>query len=304
VLSELSWFKREKKGVQPIQKKPVPDGLWKKCDICGEILYVKELEKRLWTCSKCGYHFMISTQQYIEILADPGSFRETHTGLVSGDPLEFKDLKRYKDRIREYREKTGMEDAMVTGFATMSGRDVVLGIMDFSYMGGSMGSVVGEKFARAADDAILRRRPFIVVSRSGGARMQESIYSLMQMAKTSAMLSRLDEAGLPYISIMTNPTTGGVTASFASLGDVIIAEPKALIGFAGPRVIQQTIRQDLPEGFQRSEFLLEHGMIDMIVPRDELRRVIEGLLDFMSARTAASVTEQEVKDDSESPAVS
>lgn len=300
----MSWFKRERKGVQPVQKKQVPDGLWKKCDICGEILYVKELEKRLWTCSKCGNHFMISTQQYIEILSDPGSFRETHTGLISGDPLEFKDLKRYKDRIVEYRERTGMDDAMVTGFASMGGRDVVLGIMDFSYMGGSMGSVVGEKFARAAQDAILRRRPLIVVSRSGGARMQESIYSLMQMAKTSAMLARMSEEGLPYVSILTNPTTGGVTASFATLGDIIIAEPRALIGFAGPRVIQQTIRQDLPEGFQRSEFLLEHGMIDMIVPRDELRRTLETVLDFMLGARVVAVPEQEVKDGSQSPAVS
>jgi len=196
-----------------------------------------------------------------------------------------------------------MDDAFVTGFARLGERDVVLGIMDFSYMGGSMGSVVGEKFARATQDAILRRRPLIVLSRSGGARMQESIYSLMQMAKTSAMLARLSEEGLPYISILTNPTTGGVTASFASLGDVIIAEPKALIGFAGPRVIQQTIRQDLPEGFQRSEFLLEHGMIDMIVPRDELRRTLQEVLDFMCARSV-SASEQEVKDGSQSPAVS
>jgi acetyl-CoA carboxylase carboxyl transferase subunit beta len=246
---------------------------------------------------------MISPQQYIEILTDPGSFRETHTGLASGDPLQFKDLKKYKDRIKEYAEKTGVKDALVTGFATMGEREIVLGIMDFSYMGGSMGSVVGEKFARAAQDAILRRRPLIVVSRSGGARMQESIYSLMQMAKTSAMLARLSEEGLPFISILTNPTTGGVTASFASLGDVIIAEPKALIGFAGPRVIQQTIRQDLPEGFQRSEFLLEHGMIDMIVPRDELRARLETVLEFMGAG-AASVSDQDVKDDSQSPAVS
>jgi acetyl-CoA carboxylase carboxyl transferase subunit beta len=299
----VSWFRRQKRGVQPIQKKAVPDGLWKKCDLCGEILYVKELEKRLWTCSKCGNHFMISTQQYIEILTDPGSFRETHTGLVSGDPLQFKDLKRYKDRIREYAEKTGVDDALVTGFATMGGREIVVGIMDFSYMGGSMGSVVGEKFARAVQDAIHRRRPLIVVCRSGGARMQESIFALMQMAKTSAMLAALEEVGLPFISILTNPTTGGVTASFASLGDVIVAEPKALIGFAGPRVIQQTIRQDLPEGFQRSEFLLEHGMIDMIVPRDELRPVLEGVLDFLGAR-AVSASEQDVKDDSQSPAVS
>jgi acetyl-CoA carboxylase carboxyl transferase subunit beta len=299
----VSWFRREKRGVQPIQKKAVPDGLWKKCDLCGEILYVKELEKRLWTCSACGNHFMISTQQYIEILADPGSFRETHTGLVSGDPLQFKDLKKYKDRIREYAEKTGVEDALVTGFATIGGREVVLAIMDFTYMGGSMGSVVGEKFARATQDAILRRRALICVSRSGGARMQESVYSLMQMAKTAAMLARLSEEGLPFISIVTNPTTGGVTASFASLGDIIIAEPKALIGFAGPRVIQQTIRQDLPEGFQRSEFLLEHGMIDMIVPRDELRGAVETVLDFTGAGVA-SVSDQDVKDDSQSPAVS
>ena len=282
----MSWFRRERRGVQPIQKKPIPDGLWKKCDLCGEILYVKELEKRLWTCSKCGNHFMISTQQYIEILADPGTFRETHTGLISGDPLQFKDLKKYKDRIREYHEKTGMEDAMVTGFASMDGRDVVLAIMDFSYMGGSMGSVVGEKLTRAIELAIQKRAPLLIVSASGGARMQEGILSLMQMAKTSAALAKLRQAGLPYISIMTDPTTGGVTASFAMLGDINIAEPKALIGFAGPRVIEQTIRQKLPEGFQRAEYLLDHGMVDIIIPRAEMRQKIGSILKMLS-RSAA-----------------
>jgi acetyl-CoA carboxylase carboxyl transferase subunit beta len=303
VETDVSWFKRAKKGVEGVKKKPVPDGLWQKCDFCGEILYVKELEKQLWVCSKCDYHFMISTDQYIQILCDEGSFEETHGGITSGDPLDFKDLKRYKDRVREYAKKTGREEAVVTGLATMSGRDIVLVIMDFSFMGGSMGSVVGEKIYRAAEQALRLRRPLVVVSRSGGARMQESIFSLMQMAKTSAMLQRLGEESVPYVSILTNPTTGGVTASFASLGDVIIAEPKALIGFAGPRVIQQTIRQDLPEGFQRSEFLLEHGMIDMIRSRDELRPAVEGLLDFF-CRDLESRTIQEVKDDDQSPAVS
>jgi acetyl-CoA carboxylase carboxyl transferase subunit beta len=299
----VSWFKRTKKGVQAAKKKPIPDGLWQKCDFCGEILYVKELEKQLWVCSKCDYHFMISTEQYIQILCDEGSFEETHTGIKSGDPLDFKDLKRYRDRVREYTKKTGRDDAVVTGFATTGGREIVLGIMDFSFMGGSMGSVVGEKVYRAADDALTHRRPLVIVSRSGGARMQESMFSLMQMAKTSAMLQRLSEERVPYVSILTNPTTGGVTASFASLGDVIIAEPKALIGFAGPRVIQQTIRQDLPEGFQRSEFLLEHGMIDMIRSRDQLRPSVETLLDFF-CRDLEARAPQEVKDDNQSPAVS
>jgi acetyl-CoA carboxylase carboxyl transferase subunit beta len=303
----VSWFKRQKKGVQSAEKKAIPDGLWKKCDLCGEILYIKELEKRLWVCSKCDYHFMISTDQYIEILADEGTFEPTHVGLTSNDPLGFRDLKRYKDRTAEYRKKTGREEAVITGLAGVEGRGVVLCIMDFTYMGGSMGSVVGEKIARAADDASRQRRPLIIVSRSGGARMQESMFSLMQMAKTSAMLHKLSEERVPYVSILTNPTTGGVTASFASLGDVIIAEPRALIGFAGPRVIQQTIRQDLPEGFQRSEFLLEHGMIDMICSREELRPTVSSLLDFMCANVesrAVPEASEEVKDESQSSWVS
>ncbi len=299
----MSWFKRAKKSVQASKRKPIPDGLWKKCDFCGEILYVKELEKQLWVCSKCDYHFMISTDQYIDIMCNEGSFEETHRGLLSGDPLEFKDLKRYKDRVREYNKKTGREEAVVTGLASIGDRDVVLVVMDFTYMGGSMGSVVGEKITRAIEDASEFRRPLIIVSRSGGARMQESIYSLMQMAKTSTLLAKLSNERVPYISILTNPTTGGVTASFASLGDVTIAEPKALIGFAGPRVIQQTIRQELPEGFQRSEFLLEHGMIDMILSRDKLRPAVEELLDFFCS-SLKSRAPQEVKDDDQSPAVS
>ncbi len=300
----MSWFKRTKKGLTgSATKKTLPDGLWQKCEMCGEILYVKELEKRLWVCSKCGYHFMISTDGYIEILCDDGTFEETHRGIRSGDPLEFKDVKRYSDRLKHYTEKTGREDAVVTGLGQLGGRDIVLAIMDFSFMGGSMGSVVGEKIARAMEDAIKLRRPLIIVSRSGGARMQESIYSLMQMAKTCALLSQMSKACVPYISIITNPTTGGVTASFASLGDVIIAEPKALIGFAGPRVIQQTIGQELPEGFQRSEFLLERGMIDMIRSRDTLRDTLEELLGFFCAEIATTPQEAD-KDEEESSAVS
>jgi acetyl-CoA carboxylase carboxyl transferase subunit beta len=301
----MSWFRRAKKGVQAAQKKTLPDGLWKKCDFCGEILYAKELEKRLWVCSKCDYHFMIDTDKYIEILTDPGSFTETHRGIRSGDPLSFKDVKRYEQRLKDSIKKTGREEAVVTGFARIDGRDVVLSILDFSFMGGSMGSVVGEKVARAIADATDHRRPLIIVSRSGGARMQESILSLMQMAKTCAALSRLSEAKVPFISILTNPTTGGVTASFASLGDVVIAEPKALIGFAGPRVIQQTIRQELPEGFQRSEFLLEHGMIDLISPREGLRQTLEKLLDFFCAEACiAETTHEAEKDEEDSSAVS
>jgi acetyl-CoA carboxylase carboxyl transferase subunit beta len=234
-------------------------------------------------CTKCNYHFIIDTDRYIEILCDPGSFTETHRGIRSGDPLGFRDLKRYEQRIRESMKKTGREEAVVTGFARMNSRDMVLAIMDFEFMGGSMGSAVGEKITRAINDATEQGRPLVIISRSGGARMQESILSLMQMAKTCAALSRLSEARLPFISVLTNPTTGGVTASFASLGDVIIAEPKALIGFAGPRVIQQTIRQDLPDGFQRSEFLLSHGMVDIVCSREKLRETLEGLLEFLCA---------------------
>jgi len=298
----VSWFKRERQAVKTAQKKALPDGLWEKCDYCGEILYTKELEKRLWVCSKCNYHFIIDIDHYIDIVCDQGSFTESHRGLRSGDPLGFRDLKRYDQRLKESMKKTGREEAVVTGFARVNGRGVVLAIMDFEFMGGSMGSVVGEKIARATIDATDSRRPLIIISRSGGARMQESILSLMQMAKTCAALSRLAEARVPYVSILTNPTTGGVTASFAMLGDINIAEPKALIGFAGPRVIQQTIRQELPEGFQRSEFLLAHGMVDIICSREKLRDTLEGLLDFLCVNMAETSQEAE-RDEEDSSAV-
>ena len=298
----VSWFKRERQAVKTAQKKALPDGLWEKCDYCGEILYTKELEKRLWVCSKCNYHFIIDIDHYIDIVCDRGSFTESHRGLRSGDPLGFRDLKRYDQRLKESMKKTGREEAVVTGFARVNGRGVVLAIMDFEFMGGSMGSVVGEKIARATIDATDSRRPLIIISRSGGARMQESILSLMQMAKTCAALSRLAEARVPYVSILTNPTTGGVTASFAMLGDINIAEPKALIGFAGPRVIQQTIRQELPEGFQRSEFLLAHGMVDIICSREKLRDTLEGLLDFLCVNMAETSQEAE-RDEEDSSAV-
>jgi acetyl-CoA carboxylase carboxyl transferase subunit beta len=299
----MSWFKRAKKSVTVAQKKSLPDGLWRKCDFCSEILYTKELEKRLWVCSKCGYHFMIDTDQYIEILCDPGSFTETHRGILSQDPLQFKDVKRYEQRLKDTIKKTGREDAVITGMARISGRDVSVSIMDFKFMGGSMGSVVGEKIARAIYDGVRNQCPVIIVSRSGGARMQESILSLMQMAKTCAALSELAEHRLPFVSILTNPTTGGVTASFASLGDVVLAEPKALVGFAGPRVIEQTIKQELPDGFQRSEFLLDHGMVDIVCPRENLRDTLEGLLTFLEVRAAEPSHEAE-KDEEDSSAVS
>jgi acetyl-CoA carboxylase carboxyl transferase subunit beta len=286
----MSWLRRTRKGISSLKpeangaatpKPEVPENLWTKCSSCGDLIYHKELANNLWVCYQCGYHFTISTQQYLDLLLDEGSFEETHRGLVSVDPLSFKDSKRYRDRLRETREKTGSEDAVVTGLGKLSGLPVSIAVMDFAFMAGSMGSVVGEKIARCIQDAIAQRVPLIIISRSGGARMQESILSLMQMAKTSAMLAKLAEARLPYISILTHPTTGGVTASFAMLGDVIIAEPKALIGFAGPRVIKQTINAELPDGFQSSEFLLEHGMVDRIIPRKHFRKELFELLTFL-----------------------
>jgi acetyl-CoA carboxylase carboxyl transferase subunit beta len=285
----MSWLTRARKGIfksqengkPPARKPEVPENLWNKCPSCGDLCYHKELANNLWVCYQCGYHYPIEAQQYLRLLLDEGSFQETHTGLVSQDPLDFRDTKRYRDRVRDARQKTGREDAVLTGLGRIKGLPVSLAVMDFAFLGGSMGSVVGEKIARCVKDAISHRVSLIVVSRSGGARMQESILSLMQMAKTSAMLARMAEDRLPFISILTHPTTGGVTASFAMLGDVILAEPKALIGFAGPRVIKQTINTDLPEGFQMSEFLLEHGMVDRIVQRKDFRDEIHDLLRFL-----------------------
>jgi acetyl-CoA carboxylase carboxyl transferase subunit beta len=277
----MSWLRRSRRRIQEGAKSEVPSGLWSKCPGCGEILYNKELERNLRVCENCDFHFLLSTGEYIGLLTDPDSWEETHRGITSEDPLSFKDSKRYRDRLKDAVKKTGLEEAVVTGRARLCGTEISLAILDFSFLGGSMGSVVGEKIARAIEDSLDRAIPLLIISRSGGARMQESILSLMQMAKTSALLARLHRRGIPFVSILTNPTTGGVTASFASLGDLVLAEPKALIGFAGPRVIQQTINQELPEGFQRSEFLLEHGFVDAIVPRQELKARLAEALDFL-----------------------
>ncbi|MFH1843057.1 MAG: acetyl-CoA carboxylase, carboxyltransferase subunit beta [bacterium] len=275
----MSWLKQAAKGIKALaQKKEIPDNLWSKCPSCADVLYHRELERNHWVCGSCGHHLPFTTDQYLQLLFDEGSWQETHRGITSVDILEFKDSKRYKDRIKASMSKTGREDAVVTGRGSIERVPVGMSMLDFSFMGGSMGSVVGEKIARALQDSLANREVAVILSRSGGARMQESLLSLMQMAKTSAMLGRLRAENVPFISILTNPTTGGVTASFASLGDVIIAEPGALIGFAGPRVIKETINSDLPEGFQSSEFLLDHGMLDLIIERKELKATLAMVL--------------------------
>jgi acetyl-CoA carboxylase carboxyl transferase subunit beta len=284
-MAELSWLRRRKRGIKEAKKRDVPDGLWRKCDGCGEIIYHKELEKNLSTCGKCGYHFRIPSIMYRDILADTGSFVELLSGISSTDPLCFVDSKKYTARISEAKKKTNMNSAVLTGSARIGGHLTMLAMLEFGFLGGSMGSAMGEKIARLTRMAAEERVPLVTVSSTGGARMQEGILSLMQMAKTSAMLAKLHDEGQVHIAVQAHPTTGGVTASFASLGDVIVAEPGALIGFAGPRVIQQTIKQDLPEGFQRAEFLLEHGMVDVVVHRKELRSTIVRLLDFFTDDT-------------------
>lgn len=278
----MPWFRRSKENISPdTQKKDLPDGLWEKCPSCGEIIHKKQLEINLWTCLKCDYHFRIGSEEYIKILLDKGSFKEMDRKMRADDPLEFKDTKKYTDRISDTIKKLDLFDAVRTGTGKMEGRDVALGCMDFQFIGGSMGAVVGEKLARLIDKSFKNKIPLIIISKSGGARMMEGAYSLMQMAKTSSRLARLADAGIPYISVLTDPTTGGTTASYAMLGDVHIAEPKALIGFAGPRVIKQTIGKDLPPGFQTSEFLLEHGFVDLISHRKELRGMIIRILDLL-----------------------
>lgn len=276
----MSWFRKKGRGFKPAKRKEIPDGLWMRCDRCADILYRKEVERMAWTCPKCNHHFRVSARQYVDLLVDEGTCEIRDSGLHPKDPLGFKDSKRYTDRLKASQEKTGLGDAILSCSAKIGGYDVELGVLDFEFMGGSMGSVVGEKVARATVRAQEKPCPLILVSCSGGARMQEGILSLMQLAKTSALLARFSDAGGLFISILTHPTTGGVTASFATLGDVIVAEPGALVGFAGPRVIEQTINQELPEGFQRSEFLLERGMVDMIVHRTKMRRRITSLLGF------------------------
>ena len=277
----MSWLRRDSSGPKAQNKREVPEGLWVKCDSCGEIIYSKELERNLHVCMKCGHHFRISSRQYVELLLDAGQLEEFGTTLQTVDPLHFRDSKKYLDRVKAAVAKTGLNDAVLTGTGYMEGRKVVAAFMDFGFIGGSMGSVVGEKIALAIEKSRDERSPLLILSASGGARMMEGILSLMQMAKTCALLGELSEKGIPYISILTNPTTGGVTASFASLGDVIVAEPKALVGFAGPRVIRETVNQELPPGFQRSEFLLDHGMVDVIVARSELRETISRLLSYL-----------------------
>lgn len=278
----MDWFKRKKEVLKPIDKKEMPDGLWIKCDSCGEIIYKKELEKKLYVCPKCDFHFRIGCKNYIDILVDANTFKEFNEQISSSDPLKFKDAKKYSDRYNAAVKKTGFNEAVITGEGDIEKVKVIICIMDFSFLGGSMGSVVGEKISRAIDRALEKNTPLIIVSASGGARMHEGVLSLMQMAKTSSKLALLAESKIPYISILTHPTTGGTTASYAMLGDIHIAEPGALIGFAGPRVIKQTIGQDLPEGFQRSEFLLEHGFVDTIVHRHELKNRLSGMLRFFN----------------------
>ena len=270
----MAWF-RKKDEVEGARKKVViAEGLWIKCDSCKEIVYRAEVERAGRVCPKCRYAFRIGARERIAALTDGGSFEERDAALVSGDPLGFRDTKRYRDRVRAARDKTRLAEAVVSGIARIGGYPVVIAAFDFGFLGGSMGSVVGEKLTRAIELGTDKHLPVVIVAASGGARMQEGILSLMQMAKTAVALQRLGAAGLPFISVLTDPTTGGVTASFAMLGDVIVAEPRALIGFAGPRVIAETIRQPLPEGFQRSEFLLEHGMLDLIVDRSEMKATL------------------------------
>jgi acetyl-CoA carboxylase carboxyl transferase subunit beta len=273
----MAWFRKDKKPLTAQDRRDVPTDVFDKCQGCGEILYRERLAQNLNVCPNCGHHVRISADAYLSILLDAGTFKELDGDLRAADPLEFVDLKPYPERIAAAEAK-GKSEAVMTGKGRLDGIPLVLAVMDFGFIGGSMGSVVGEKVARAARAALSAKCPLVVVSASGGARMQEGIYSLMQMAKTSAVLARLHDAGLPFISVLTHPTTGGVTASFAMLGDVNLAEPGALIGFAGARVIEETIKQELPQGFQRAEFVRDHGMVDRIVDRRELKKTIALLL--------------------------
>ncbi|HUH13012.1 MAG TPA: acetyl-CoA carboxylase, carboxyltransferase subunit beta [Longimicrobiales bacterium] len=282
----MTWFRKPERKLQAADRRDLPADVFEKCPGCGEILYKERLAQNAQVCPECGTHFRISADDYVRLLTDEGSFTPRDEDLRSDDPLAFTDLKPYRKRLDAAERKAVHGDAVLSGSGTLEGIPLELAVMDFAFIGGSMGSVVGEKIARAGRRALVGRRPLVVVSASGGARMQEGILSLMQMAKTSAVLAQLHDAGLPYISVLTDPTTGGVTASFAMLGDAIVAEPGALIGFAGPRVIEQTIKQELPEGFQRSEFLLRHGMVDAIVDRRQLKATLARLLGHMMALPA------------------
>ncbi len=283
----MTWFKREKKPIEnptPVEERRVrTEGMWTKCGSCRAIIWKKDLAANWEVCPKCEYHFRLGARRRLELLLDDETYTELDTELASNDPLHFTDTKPYAQRLKDAQHKLGMKDAILTAEGHLNGRPVICCSMEFGFIGGSMGAVVGEKAARAIERALEREIPLIIVSCSGGARMMEGVVSLMQLAKVSAGLARFDEAGLPFISILTDPTTGGVTASYAMLGDLNIAEPGALIGFAGPRVIEQTIRQKLPEGFQTAEFLLEHGFLDAVVPRKELKPYISQALNFFLA---------------------
>ncbi len=281
----MTWLRKEKKPLETpsAEKRVQTEGLWVKCEGCKQILWKKDLEENFQCCPKCSFHFKMGSRARLAMIFDEGKYTEHDANLASPDPLEFVDRKSYKDRMKEAQKLTGMKDAVLTGEGLLSGKPVIVCAMEFQFIGGSMGAVVGEKITRAADRSIGQRRPLVIVSCSGGARMMEGAISLLQLAKISAALARLDEARKPYISVLTHPTTGGTTASFAMLGDLNIAEPGALIGFAGPRVIEQTIRQKLPDGFQRSEFLLAHGMLDAIVPRKELKTYLASTLGLLGA---------------------
>jgi acetyl-CoA carboxylase carboxyl transferase subunit beta len=280
----MAWFKREKKPIEnptPVEERRVrTEGMWTKCGACRAIIWKKDLQANWEVCPKCEHHFRLGSRKRLELLLDDELYTEMDAELASSDPLHFTDTKPYAQRLKDAQQKLGMKDAILTAEGRLNGRPVICCSMEFGFIGGSMGAVVGEKVARAIDRALERKIPLIIVSCSGGARMMEGVVSLMQLAKVSAGLARFDEAGLPFISILTDPTTGGVTASYAMLGDLNIAEPGALIGFAGPRVIEQTIRQKLPEGFQTAEFLLEHGFLDAVVPRKELKPYISQALNF------------------------
>jgi len=278
----MVWFKRAKPSIRTSDRRDIPEGLWRKCDSCGAALHKKQVEDHLHTCCECGHHFRISPGRYFSLLFDENTYEEFCTTLRAADPLVFSDTKKYPDRVEAVIEKSGKTEACRNASGLIGGRQAVISAMDFGFIGGSMGSVVGEKIARAIDTSIERNAPLIIISQSGGARMMEGAFSLMQMAKTSARLSRLAEKKIPYISLMTDPTMGGTSASYAMLGDVNISEPKALIGFAGPRVIKDTIKRELPEGFQRAEFLLEHGFLDMIVHRRDLKGQISQLLGHLA----------------------
>ena len=288
----MAWFRKDpNRKLRASDRRELPTDVFEKCPDCGEILYRARLEQNLFVCPVCAHHNRISADDYLRLLLDNGDYEELWSELRSSDPLRFTDLKPYRQRLQVAEEETGHGEAVRTVKGALDGIDICLAVMDFEFIGGSMGSVVGEKIARLSKLAFERRHPLIIVSASGGARMMEGILSLMQMAKTSAVLGLLHEVGVPYVSVLTNPTTGGVTASFAMLGDVHLAEPGALIGFAGPRVIEQTIKQELPEGFQRSEFLLEHGMVDQIVDRRELKLMIARLLRHMLGLPAVELEE-------------